>query len=275
MRDDLDIPYPAAGSVQGSDYTPRDYRAAGKMDPNTRRLAIISGGIGGALLLLMGVWSVTGHKHTGVPVVEADSRPVREKPVNKGGLQVAGADETIMSGDAEGKTVVAPLPEAPAIAALKAMPPAPPVAELPPVPQAAATRVAGLQEVPSGGVVNASRPAAPTAPAPAPRVATAQPVAPRAEPNVGIAKSAVAHPGTAQVQLAAVGSEQAAMGEWQRLSHKFPEMLGNRHPAVSRTDHDGKIYYRLRVSGFSDLPSATAFCGQLKAKGGTCAPASF
>ena len=279
MRDDLDIPYPAMGNVQGSDYMPRDYRGVGRMDPNTRRLAFIAGGIGVSLLVLMGVWSVTGHKRVGVPVIEADSRPVREKPLNRGGLQVSGADETILSGDTEGKAVVAPAPESPAIAALKATPvqstQAPTV--LPDTGSGqSATRVGGLDEVPAPGPLNASRPAPPKPPTPAPAqklATTVKPVAPIGTPAAPLA--AAAPTGKAQVQLAAVGSEEAAMGEWQRLSHRYPDLLGARRPAVTKTEHDGKTFFRLRVSGFVDMASASAFCGQLKSRGGTCAPASF
>jgi len=288
MRDDLEIPYPTATTVQGGGYRPSEYRGSGSIDPNTKRMAIIAGSIGVALLLVMGVWSVVGHRHSGIPIVEADHRPVREKPINKGGLQVSGADDTILSGEADGKTVLAPAPEAPAIAALKATPdttaptPAAPVAAAPP---ASDVRVAGLAEVPLPRLPAASPPTTTTAPAAAEPAPTAQKIslgkaAPPAAPSSHLAMAeptphAATAAGHTQVQLAAVGSEEAAMGEWQRLTHKYPDLLAGRHPAVSRTEHDGKTFYRLRVAGFADVSSATSFCGQLHAKGGSCAVASF
>lgn len=286
MRDDLEIPYASTGPFRASAYQPQDYRSTG-IDPNTRRMAIIAGGIGAALLLLMGVWSVTGHKRAGVPVIEADNRPVRERPVNKGGLEVEGANESILSGGTEGKTVVAAAPEAPAIAALMAKTATPTPAPLPPAP-APAVRVSGLADVPEDAMLNASRPTAPKPPVatiapPPPAPAAAGPIAAApasiaAAPAPAAARPQpprpVAHSGT-QVQLAAVGSEEAARTEWARLSRKYPDLLGGRSPAFTRTDHDGKTFWRVRVTGFSDVPSATSFCGELKSKGGSCALASF
>jgi len=131
----------------------------------------------------------------------------------------------------------------------------------------------------------ASPPTTTTAPAAAEPAPTAQKVslgkaAPPAAPSSHLAMAeptphAATAAGHTQVQLAAVGSEEAAMGEWQRLTHKYPDLLAGRHPAVSRTEHDGKTFYRLRVAGFADVSSATSFCGQLHAKGGSCAVASF
>src|SRR5690349_18962772 len=94
------------------------YRVARRregMDPNTRRLALFAGVIGGSLLLLVGAWSLTGPRHTGVPVVEADSRPVREKPKQAGGMTVDGQDDAILSGASGEKEGLAPPPEAPAL----------------------------------------------------------------------------------------------------------------------------------------------------------------
>jgi hypothetical protein len=81
--------------------------------------------------------------------------------------------------------------------------------------------------------------------------------------------------GATQVQLAALTSEEQAMAEWARLSHKMPELFGVRHPAVTRTEHDGKTWFRLRTGGFADVAQATAFCQRVREKGAACAIASF
>jgi hypothetical protein len=78
-----------------------------------------------------------------------------------------------------------------------------------------------------------------------------------------------------QVQLAALPTEQAAMTEWDRLSKKLPDMLASRRPAVSRVEHDGKTYYRLRTGGFTDVAQATSFCQHVREKGLGCSIASF
>lgn len=259
MRDDLEIPYPNLSGGTSTAYTPRDYRGAGCMDPNTKRMAIIAGAIGGSLLLMMGVWSLTGHRRTGIPVIEADLRPVRERPVNKGGLSVAGAEENFGSGEAEGKPVMAPAPEAPAIAALKTRP-APQVAE------AAQMAVAPRTENPAA--------AATTNVTPAP-VATAAPPAAKPTPAVKTAAPALAASGKIQVQLAALTTEEAAKTEWTRLQHRYADVLGNRTPAFSHTEHDGKNFWRIRVTGFSEQQTANAFCSTLRTKGGSCVTAGF
>ena len=278
MRDDLDIPLPMSGAAPIGAYGQGGYRSAGRMDPNTKRLLIIAGGIGGALVVLMGAWSLTGHKNAGLPVIQADSRPVRERPVNKGGLQVSGADDTILSGEAEGRAVVAPAPEQPSIAALKATPPEPKPAE-----PAASTLAAPLPPIPSAPAAVAARtglPDTPPRPVPAPRVAAASSAAPAVviKPTVPSQATAPAlgasKPGVAQVQLAAVDTEEAAKGEWARLSRKYPELLASRHPAFMRAERDGHVFWRIRVNGFADPASASSFCGQLKSKGGACALAS-
>jgi hypothetical protein len=77
------------------------------------------------------------------------------------------------------------------------------------------------------------------------------------------------------VQLAALASQEAAMTEWQRLSKRMPDLLASRHPAVQRVDVDGKTFFRLRTGGFADIAQATAFCTEVRAKGGGCSIASF
>jgi hypothetical protein len=178
--------------------------------------------------------------------VQADSRPIRVKPENPGGMQVAGADADILSGGTEMKDgKLGPAPEAPAPQALTA-PPAPP-----PVVAAA---------VPAPAPVVAATPAKPVAAKPAP-AAEKRPATPPAN--------------GALVQLTAVQSEDAARSEWQRLSKRLPDLLGQRKPAFSKTEHDGKALWRVRTGGFADVPQATAFCEKVRAKGVGCSVADF
>lgn len=264
MRDDLEIPYPNLSGGAGTAYTPRDYRGISGMDTNTKRMAIIAGAIGGSLLLLMGVWSLTGHRRTGIPVIEADMRPVRERPVNKGGLAINGADETILSGETEGKPVVAPAPELPAIQALKTRP-APVVAAAEPVMAPRTNAVVDGAKIPA---VNVTPVAASQPPVPAVAALPAKPVA--------VAKAAApVSTGKIQVQLAALGTEEAATTEWQRLSHRYPDVLGGRTPVFSHTERDGKQFWRIRMTGFSEQTAANSFCEKLRGKGGSCVTAGF
>ena len=125
MSDDLSIPSPTYR-------IPRHRRG---MDPATRRLAMIAGGLGGVLLAVVGGWTLIGHRNAAVPVVQADSRPIRVSG-DPGGMQVAGADSDILSGSTESKDGrLAPAPEAPAPQALTA-PPASAPAVMAPVPAA-------------------------------------------------------------------------------------------------------------------------------------------
>jgi len=303
MRDDLDIPMPAMGPSGGSTASYRVPRHREGMDPNTKRLAMIAAGIGGTLVVLLGAWSFTGHRRSGVPVIEADSRPLRVKPDNAGGMQVAGKDEAILSGKADGQATLAPATEAPAPLPVKPPEPAPTVVATTPAAPAAPA------------VVESAPPAKPVAPtvtaiAPAPRTATpakpataqpapsqlamaqpapktapaapqaAKPAAPAVAPSAppAAAPPAAAKPAAtvaagkgAMVQFAAVGSEQSAMTEWQRIEKKAPDLLSSRKPAVSKTEHDGKTFWRLRTGGFADTNAAKSFCEQAKTKGLTCA----
>jgi len=239
------------------------------MDPGTKRLAVIAGGLGAALIAVVGIWSIGERQGGGrLPVVEADNRPVRVKPENAGGLQIAGANDEILSGETgpqSGK--LAPPPESPEPQALHAQPNA---ARIPsqPAPSASSPAALAPPSIPrASGSVSAEAPRAPAVQGPAhsaeapKKEAISRPIAPGSRP--------------AEVQLASVGSEDAAKAEWERLAKRMPEMLNGRRPAVSKTERDGRAYWRLRTGGFSDIAQATAFCERVRAKGGGCSLASF
>jgi hypothetical protein len=242
------------------------------MDQGTKRLAIIAGGLGGALLLIVGVWTASGHQGGVVPVIEADAHPMRVKPENPGGLQVAGANDEILSGDAGPQAdKLLPPPEAPAPQALKDQKPA---------------SQAAKDQKPAGPVTASAAAPPPAQPVslsperPAPTVAAAPdrkpPAAPEQKHAAAPAQPVAAPQGkSTQVQLAAFTNEQAAMTEWQRLSKRMPDILNGRQPAVQKAEHDGRAIWRLRTGGFSDTAQATAFCERVRAKGAGCSIASF
>jgi sporulation related protein len=243
VSDDLSIPSPTYR-------VPRHRRG---MDPLTKRLAIIACGLGATLVVVVGGWSILGHRSGTVPVVQAESGPLKVKPANPGGMQISGANDDGFSGNgtsADGK--LAPAPEAPAPQALRAPPPPPvvaPPAAAPPVVAAAPLKPVDSKPVDAKSV-----------PAPEKRVAAA--------PSAPTGKDMM-------VQLAAVRSEADAKSEWERLSKRMPDLFAQRRPAFSRTDHDGRTLWRVRTGGFPDLTQAKDFCERVRAKGTGCTVAEF
>ena len=244
MSEDLSIP---------SSPTYRVPRQGYSMEPGTKRLALIAGGLGATLLAVIGGWTLLGHRNTVVPVVQADNRPIKVKPDNPGGMQVAGANEEILSGGTEAKNgKLAPPPEAPAPQALRNPPP--PAAAHPPAatPAPAAPPVATAPGAKPASVAEKLPAAAPAS----------------ERPTQSGAKGVV-------VQLAAVRSEDAAKSEWQRLAKRMPDLLGQHRPAFSKTERDGQALWRVRTGGFNDVAQATQFCARVRAKGAGCAVADF
>ena len=250
-------------------------------DPGMRRLAVIAGGIGGALLVIVGAWSLGGRHSAGVPMVEAPGGPLRVKPENRGGMQVAGADDPILSGDGGGKQpeALAPPPEMPELREWQAphagaVPKVPAPARattttLPPaaVPGPAPSRTASVEAGPGGKATAGLTERTPVARQAAVHAAPEKPVA--------ASESAPRTTGRMEVQLAALSSEEAAKTEWERLQRRMPELLGGHRPLVVRAERDGHIVWRLRTGGFGDAGQASSFCTHVRAKGSGCAVASF
>lgn len=238
MSDDISIPPPGY-------YNPR-HRAA-ERETGTYRTA----GIALAILAIAGLGAIAAsfvHFRSGpVPVIEADNRPIRVKPENPGGMQIAGANNDILSGGNDtNDSKLAPAPEAPNPRALHAEAPAP----LP----------------------------APASAAVAPPVAVAASVPPKPKPVVAAPALAPIHPaahGKAGIQLAALDSEAAARAEWQSLQKRLPGVLAGHEPSISKTERAGKTYWRLRTTGFGDIAQAKAVCDKVRAKGSACSVADF
>lgn len=216
------------------------------MDASTRLLFMAAAGLGLVLVVGMGVWSFSGHRAAGIPVIEADTRPLRVKPENAGGMTVVGANDSVMGGHGDGAGEVrdlAPEAERPDPQALRAQRQV-----------ASAAPMIATPAVTAGAV-----------PSEAPVASNVMPAVVRPVPA-----AAPVTTGTSMVQIAAVDSEALAMPEWTRLAHKAPELLGDRKPNVVRTEKDGKVFWRLRTGGFADTAAASEFCRKVRAKGLGC-----
>ena len=89
MSDDLQIP--AMAGMRRPSY--RVERPASGLDAGTKQLLMFAAVAVVALMAVVGGWAMLHRGPAVVPVIEADVRPLRVKPDNPGGLQVAGADE--------------------------------------------------------------------------------------------------------------------------------------------------------------------------------------
>ena len=122
----------------------------------------------------------------------------------------------------------------------------------------------GVAPVPQGAV--AQQAAAPQAAPPAAPPASVPAITPPALPA-----NAPVRGGRFVVQLGAVGSEDAAQGEWARLQGRIPELAG-RQPQITRVDRgDLPPMWRIRTGGLPDARAAEALCASAKAKGAPCA----
>ncbi|WP_235035327.1 SPOR domain-containing protein [Roseomonas sp. 18066] len=257
-------------------------------------MAIIAGGLAGVLAVggIVG-WAVSKLGNTTIPVIEADARPMKIRPEDRGGLRVANQDEIIFERRVAGSGFeptgrLAPAAETPNLDALRAAtapPPAPatpvptPAPAATPAPQAAAPHAA-TPHAAALATQNNARPQAP--PPPAAQLAAPQaPAAPAAPPApVGrIAPPAApatpapvpSRAGTVTVQLGALDSEAGARAEWDRLSKRVPELIGGRSPQITRFEREGKpTMWRLRLGGF-EHDAAGSFCETVKSRGGACA----
>lgn len=253
--DDPDIDIPPYASARAR---------SRKIDPETKLMAIIAGGLGIGVIALAMIWSGV---HTGLgppPIIKPPAGPMRTKPTNPGGLQVPGAHERIMSGGvAAGPPQLAPASQQPDFSKLDreaaASQPAPahtapPAAPAPAPPPAA---VASLPLPPPG---QPSQPAA-LAPLPAAAIAALPPMT---------APTQVTTSGAYAVQLAALNSMPKADQAWQTLVARVPDILSTEKPVVVPGVVHGRTFYRLRLDGFATAAAATSFCARLKSRGVTC-----
>ncbi len=258
-------------------------RVRKRMDPDTRRLALFAGGLGAVLLTLIGASFLVDRRSAGeLPVVAADSRPIRVKPADPGGMKVDGAENEAFATTTDNKNPkLAAAAEMPDTRRLVAVPEVkrsmPPVPSQDTEPAAPAQAAAPIPVKPPAVAVAPPVPARPVPAKPLPeKLAAAAEARPRpASGHPAAEPRPVAAPHIATVQLAALASEEAARAEWQQLSKRMPDLLNGHQPAYSQTERNGHVFWRLRTAGFADAGQAKAFCEQVRAKGGRCSVADF
>jgi hypothetical protein len=292
----------------GFDDEPLAPRRTSGIDPTTKRLLLLAGGLGGVLVVILAVWGLRGAPSGPPPLITPEPGPVRVKPADPGGLKVD-QDAAILEGGTKegGEKLITPAekpaPEALAEAAAPQAPGAAPFspagqAQSAPAPSSPASSSPASTASP-GGAASVPAPAAPASPqaaTPAPASSTVAsapgasaasaaaqaPAKPKAAElvsaasNAAPARAASSHAaGKVAVQLAALPTEEAAHAEWERLLARHRDLLGGRHPEILKASRDGRTFFRLRVGGFASTAEAARFCHALIAEGGACAVAAF
>ena len=157
---------------------------------------------------------------------------------------------------------------APAPAPTKQQPP--PVAK-PPAPLSQPAPVRAATAVTQPGPVQLVPPTAkPPAAAPVP---ASTPIAPVTPPVSAGTLPAFSAGGPWFAQIASTGSEAGALEEWGRRAKAWPDLFSSAERSIQTADVNGQTRYRLRVGAFASKADATAYCAEVKARGGNCLPA--
>ena len=72
--------------------------------------------------------------------------------------------------------------------------------------------------------------------------------------------------GSAVVQLGAFDKRDLAESEWKRLGSLLGSILITKQMLIQKAESGGKIFYRLRASGFDDISEARQFCTAINDK---------
>jgi cell division septation protein DedD len=234
-----------------SDLPLPSWRSQSEAHAVPRRMMLVAGGLlAGVLLLGLLGWGVSKLGPRAVPVVEAESTPLKQRPAAPGGMVVPNQDETIFDrpSDRRPEQVLAP------------------------------NRIAPGPEAPQMQVLRQQQQAAtqPRVEPPAAQQGQQQQlaVAPQAARPGATSRTAVAPAGRWHVQLGALNSEAAARGAWESVLRRTPDLAG-RTPVITELKRDNlPTLWRLRVGGLADVAAAQTLCEAVKAKGGSCVPVS-
>ena len=105
-------------------------------------------------------------------------------------------------------------------------------------------------------------------------VASASPVAPVTAPAPATAPALTDDipAGTNLVQLGAFETPELAGLAWDTLAASFAEFMTGKSRVIQQASSGGRVFYRLRAMGFTDLDDARRFCAALAAEDSACIP---
>ena len=252
-------------------------------------------------------WGIEQLATTRLPVIVADTTPLKSRPESPGGIEVLNQDVAVLNDAAPGPGEpqaerLLPPPEAPQMAQMEAPqglsvaevenllgPPlqtaAGPIEGLvtteqtqaPAAPQIAAPQIAAPQIAAASLPEAAAEPALPEPQAEAPPVPEPSAVPPvtqsaaTGEPAPQVAALPEAKAGDYVVQLAALRVKDSARPAWTQMQKAHPALLGDRELAIQKVDlGDRGIFYRVQAGFFTDRAGASELCNALKARGQDC-----
>jgi cell division septation protein DedD len=77
------------------------------------------------------------------------------------------------------------------------------------------------------------------------------------------------------VQLGAFDNEEMTRKAWQQLVARNGDLLGSKSLFIERTTANARVFYRLRVAGFSSSDQTRQMCEQLRGRGIACIPVTL
>jgi hypothetical protein len=261
LQDDLRIPPPGYRSAP-------QRRAA-----EARRVMLVVGAVGAVLGLgLAGYFVAGGGGSAAVPVIQAAAGPVKVKPADPGGLAVNTQTNALLGGNgASGDANLAPAPEVPDPAALAAAAQQEQATQSKAVVTAVPRAVVAVPAVPENPAASAPQETALNVLPPSRTSGQVHNLAEEYKPPVP-SDAGRSH---VSVQLAALDSHEAALREWDHLTHRMPSLFDGRHPIFAEAHVNGHTYWRVRTAGFTTIADAKRFCGDVHAQGRACTVASF
>jgi cell division septation protein DedD len=268
--------------------TEPEFRPIPRSRPKPRRrggpwvfaaVLVVAIGAGAGGWYFLNDWLIVDDPDAEVPLIRADSGPIKVRPEEPGGMDVPDRDKLVydrIDGNGERSAVERLLP-----------PPEMPMAQPVPAPEAQGVEERPAAQEPSPLIPGTQAPVAKTEPPPVPapeRVVPSvedvlsamrppPPVDPKAQDTPAetklkaeAAKATVpAKVGGFLIQLAAVRSRERADTEWQRLRQRNSDLLGNLDLSVMRADlgPDKGVFFRLRAGPLTNEAAAQTLCQKL------------